>query len=228
MASPEISGLRNIIQFYADSTGFPAYFVGDSINTIIFGEYHWAYQTSQDILIRLARPQKILLEVLGGFEYSPRTRLLTLQSGHSARGDEQSALWEYLSRYQQEGQLGLKTFKDISDDLNVPLIGCNLTIYEMDHLAFVKHARSGDDPEALARNTEKRANIVTRRTRKEVDRYMFNQVASNQGTLDNRTLVIIGLVHARFIHKQGLLSNYCYIEYASDTVRMLADRGKLP
>ncbi len=206
---------KESLQKYSDFTGFPVSFKGDRINTIIIGEYHELYGDHQVELIDALKPDKLLMEAFDGFIYDPTTSTLGCYNRRVYPGE----LTQTVDHLNQTNPGGLNRFLRLSDKHGFPILGCDLTEYEIDKMALFDFGLSQTQVlEMLESRTDWRE-LRYGRVKNQRNYLMNSLLLLHQGGLTTLTVAIMGYDHACYIEQNSSLSDYCIVTHVPKSVR---------
>ena len=217
MATPDQQELREQFKLLGQTSNMPIHFTGDTINTLVIGEEHWRFSVPEAKLIRWIEPSKVLLEGLTGFVYDPKQAKLLTQPKSWCDPNEQDIIWQALTSDPAIDPTSLLPFKEVSDELGIPIIGCDITLIEMWQKAIVKY---GEPEESIMRlltpgNEIEFLRLTDTRTRVFRDRFIGRYIKKHQGIPTKPTVAIVGHAHAKYMHDAKILDNYCFFELVS-------------
>lgn len=206
--------LTDKLASFSKTHGFPVYVVGDTINTIIIGEEHYAHNEHIFDLIRKVRPSKIIAEALGHYSYDPTSKGFTQRAERYAEGfvPFKPAAWMEVDTSQQFR----KPYIELSDELQIPVVGSDLSFHESASVLWHKKRKVQLEIGSYEEYWNAIAYLYER------DNQMLEILLENQGTPLNPTLAIVGYMHALELMWQRVLDNYCVIEVVDDKLREAA------
>lgn len=202
MVLSEKKDLRVLLSQHSRSRGFPLFTQGSDINTVMFGEWHKKYDRLHSAWIRMIKPEKVLLEHLGGFIYDPRENKLSLQPNRIITS-ETDLVMDMITSTSEQMVSGIKPVTDACAAVGAIMIGCDMTPTEM--IEWMKSRGLNSN------NPQDRFELSYHR-----DTVMYPIIAANQGAAHRRSVVIIGSNHARGVHSINLerkeITDYAYVE----------------
>lgn len=221
MSPPDQQELRGSLIKLSQSTGMPVHFVGETINTVLIGEQHWRFDKGQASLCSWIEPSAILLEKLGGFMYNPNESVIMLQDGRKTHQGELDLNTQLLQSDPKEMLGGVLPFLEVSNELQIPLLGCDITFMEMWEIA-TSDPQNQEEPLHKMRAEGKDdavLGIIRARTRLVRDRFIADYIRDRQGTSIKPVVAIVGWEHAKYIFDNQILTNYCFYEMVPEQTR---------
>src|SRR3989344_7189979 len=225
--------IRDYLEGYHRSYGFPIRFYGNQIGTVLIGEWHYLFENEQAELIEALRPSRLILEHLGGLNYDPHADTLVKAEGRGCPDFEVDLIAKSLLTSHSDRPYGLRIFYELSRKYGIPLLGCDLTITEMAQASILERGEENNEISEIKKlmsSPDKMGRLIMQRTRSQRDRQMKRFISNHQGTPDNPSVAIVGQLHSAYINSCGVLNNYASIEQLPDSLTrrnapLLASQG---
>lgn len=200
--------LKSKLSEFAAKGEFPISFKGDEIRTVLIGEEHYQYIEEVVALIKELQPSKILHEGLGADQYDPQTKSLTVQPNRMYDPNQLEAdKCHFLSDQCND----IYPYIAVSNELHIPVIGCDLSMAEMYIKAFMEQEDTEEFKQQIMQDEDLLVKTMLQRTNPARDQHIETMLQDHQDNDQNPTIAIVGYNHALEVTSRDTLDNYCFI-----------------
>jgi hypothetical protein len=208
--------LTSQLNGYATNTSSEIEYSGDSTEIIILGEKHdEADKYKQSMLIRAIKPSVILLEGLTNHLYDPVEQTLETQEGRMGDPEEYQAV--YNSLIGAEGAHNFLPLLNISDELQIPIVGIDITQRELLEMVFPGFNTNQSVREAVVPYLTSDPRLIQalwlRPDIMNVRNQLMKKMIMKYRSDGTKVVAMVGKLHGDFLFADEIekLNNCCYI-----------------